>query len=213
MRLSCVFLSLNTLRLQPIEKTSWRIILSSVDWKGLFIFGRWTSVVRPPLLICTSDFRRTSPSRLLSMLHMFWVCFHLPISGMLPQGVPALTYRDKKISASKGVWMMNGPFSLSAHPFSYIVFGIGLCIPSLSSKSKCLIPKGPKSHLGHRGNLIGNGKLLFCCWENDVNVQQPRRARPWWDFEMWNLNNPLRLEQPTGKMYPWLFFNCISLFN
>lgn len=29
--------------------------------------------------------------------------------------------------------------------------------------------KGDLNHVWHRGNLIGNGKLLFCRWENDVN--------------------------------------------
>ena len=190
-------LSLHTLRLQPIENVSEDYSLKT--WlKRSFHFWKVNEFCFPPDLYVW--FRRTSQSRLLSMLDEFCFCFHFPISWRLPQGAPVLIYRDN-MSNKCLKRSMNDEFSVSV---TYMLLPtiflrpfwqwIGPCIPSLSSKSKF---QRDLNHIWHRGNLIGNGKLLFCLWENDVNihVQQWRRARPWWDYEMWNLSNPHNISE------------------
>lgn len=49
-------------------------------------------------------------------------------------------------------------------------FGSGLdsAFPAYHLRANVWFQRG-LNHIWHQGNLIGNGKLLFCRWENNVN--------------------------------------------
>lgn len=109
------------------------------------------------------------------MLDWFSFCFHPLISGILLKGVPVLIYKDIKASNCLTRKMNDECFVFVIHTLPRSIFlhhiwqWIGLCIPSLSSKSKF---QRDLNHIWHQGNLIGKGKLLFCCWENYVNNER-----------------------------------------
>lgn len=126
-------------------------------------------------LLIASDlcvwFRGTSQSRLLSMPDEFCFCFHLH-------------QRD----TSLGRWCiniqrLNGCNSFKVIPRIHVLFSLfTVCscifsgsrwtwdLFSLSSRANVWFQKD-LNHIWHQGNLIGNDKLLFCRWGNDVNSE------------------------------------------
>lgn len=76
------------------------------------------------------------------------------------------------MTASKGVWMMNVLFSSTrcSPYFLTSFFGSGLdpASPAYHLRANVWFQRD-LNHIWHQGNLIGNGRLLFCRWGNDVN--------------------------------------------
>lgn len=80
-----------------------------------------------------------------------------------------------------------------APPFSYIQFGSGLDFkfPAYHLRANVRFQRD-LNHIWLLGNLIGNGRLLFGYWKNDVNNEG---GHPRWDYEMWNVSNPRNIAE------------------